>query len=1286
MRRAIGCCVLAMVVVGLLILQGCAEPAAEVAEGGDWPMWRYGAGRVAATPHALPNDLRLQWVRHYTPQKPTWDDDLNQDLMQFGKVREPVVMNGVVYVASSLNDRVDALDARTGKPRWTFFTNGPVRLPPIASDGRVYVVADDGYLYCLDGASGDLLWKFLGAPSERRIIGNERLISSWPARGGPVLADGIVYFAAGIWPFMGVFIYAVDATTGEEIWRSDSVGSKHMIQPHNAPSFGGVAPQGALVVQGDKLLVPGGRSVPAAFDLRTGELEYYHISKYPGGAFVCSLGDFFVNYHRDLSTTLFSLDTGNFVLTSFGNVPVMTEEALYCMGDVVKAFDYENLRLETRQEEVIDKDTREPKTVTHSEWKLDPLWEHTIDASGDLIKAGGKLYAGGDGVISAVTVPGAGGTPITSWTAKIDGTVGRLVAGGAMLFVSTLEGDLYAFGEGETAPLVYDSRSAAEPGIAQMDRAEAKSVLKAAGVDGGYALLYGARDAKLAEALVVAADLRVSVVEPDAVKANNMRRTWDEAGIYGTRLSVQLADPVDARTPAYMSSLTVVDEAAGPYVTDEGFLRGVFESLQPYGGTAVFRAGSVPARDIARAIETLSLANAKVQRSGGDLLLVREGALPGSADWTHQYGDIAQTIKSDDQLVKLPLGVLWFGGNSHNDVLPRHGHGPPEQVIGGRMFIEGMGVISSRDVYTGRVLWKRELAGLGEGIYWDDTYNPDPLTLKYGQLHIPGANARGANYVATEDKVYIAFGRKCLVLDAATGDDVAEYTLPTRAGEAEPPEWGYIGVHEDLLIAGSDFVKYREMTGPDPDDKEAKRSYWYNYDTTSSRGLAVMDRHTGDVLWGYESKLGLRHSGIVVGAGKLFCVDQQPPRVRKLLADQGITTPGTPTVLAFDVRTGEPVWDVTEGVFGTWLSYSTERDILLQAGRPSRDMVRDEPNDRIAAYRGATGDVIWDKPISYGEPAIIHGDTIIAGTGAHSLLTGDLKNRVDPLTGKETPWTYHRNYGCNYAIASENLLTFRSGAAGFFDFALDGGTGNFGGFKTGCTSNLVIANGVLNAPEYTRTCRCSYQNQTSLALVYAPDVEVWTDYGDEGPTGAIESVGVNLGAPGDRRAENGTLWLEYPKIAGPSPEINVAVTPEDTTLRFTYHSSRIESDEGLRWVAASGLNGVSTITIDLGDADTIGLAKERTYSVRLHFSEPEELAPGERSFDVYLQDTLVREGLDIAAEAGGAYRPLVVRFDAVPVTRELEVRLTPTAEMTDRLPVISGIEAIVESPTVAAAE
>src|SRR5437867_11091 len=96
---------------------------------------------------------------------------------------------------------------------------------------------------------------------------------AWPARGAPVIADGKVYFAASIWPFMGIFIHALDARTGEPHWTNDGDGSTYMKQPHNADAFASIAPQGPLVVIGNRLLLPGGRSVPAAFDRRTGKMN-----------------------------------------------------------------------------------------------------------------------------------------------------------------------------------------------------------------------------------------------------------------------------------------------------------------------------------------------------------------------------------------------------------------------------------------------------------------------------------------------------------------------------------------------------------------------------------------------------------------------------------------------------------------------------------------------------------------------------------------------------------------------------------------------------------------------------------------------------------------------------------------------------------------------------------------------------------------------------------------------------------------------------------------------------
>src|SRR5207249_4527543 len=108
------------------------------------------------------------------------------------------------------------------------------------------------------------------------------------------------------------------------------------------------------------------------------------------------------------------------------------------------------------------------------------------------------------------------------------------------------------------------------------------------------------------------------------------------------------------------------------------------------------------------------LAGGKLREAGPWLVLAREGGLSGAGQWTHQNGDAANTRVSRDQLVKAPLGLLWFGGPGNQGILPRHGHGPEPEVIDGRLFLEGMDCLRCLDVYTGRLLWQTELPGLGK--------------------------------------------------------------------------------------------------------------------------------------------------------------------------------------------------------------------------------------------------------------------------------------------------------------------------------------------------------------------------------------------------------------------------------------------------------------------------------------------------------------------------------------------------------------------------------------------
>jgi outer membrane protein assembly factor BamB len=1277
----------------------------------DWPMWRADANRSAASPEELPPQMHLQWTRQYSPRVQVWDDPLNHDLMTYDRVFEPVVLGERVFIGFNDTDKVVALDLRTGKELWAFYTDGPVRFAPVAWRDKVYFTSDDGHLYCVGAADGQLQWKLRGGPSAQKVLGNQRVISAWPARGGPVLRDGRVYFAASIWPFMGTFIYAVDAETGKVVWVNDGTGAQFIKQPHNAPSFAGVAPQGALVATKDILLVPGGRSIPAAFDRHTGEFLHYQLAtsgKGNGGSFVAANESEYFVHTRLRGVRNYDLKTGKAgKLTN--SEPVLDGTAFYTAA------------------------TNRNGAVVRSLNGTNTLWEVKADASGDLIKAGRRLYAAGSNSLTAIEVSPNGRAARVAWTQSLRGGAERLLAANGKLLAVSLDGRIHVFGAEKAKPFTRRD----EPKSPQPDAvvvAKAKAILAETDASEGYALWLGVNDGVLLEAVLANSKLYIVGVEPDAAKADALRRRLDAAGRYGTRATVHVGDPVSFKAPPYLANLIVVGESFIARLREPAMLQAAFNSLRPYGGTMWLPATGGAQTEFKHLVETAKLERAKVTAADGRLLVTRDGPLPDAADWTHQYGDIGNTVKSDDARVRAPLGLLWFGGSSNMEVLPRHGHGPPEQVVGGRLIIQGMSSFSARDVYTGRQLWKTEFGDLGTfGIYYDKSYTNTPLSTIYNQKHIPGANGRGANYIATEDSVYVVVGSACQVLDAKNGKLRETIQLPPRAGERAAPEWGFIGLLDNVLLAGDGFANYTQKFG------SLVRTNTIE-DFSASAGLVAFDRHTGKLLWRVPAWHSFLHNGIVAGNGRIYCLDKLPASAEDKLKRRGSPLPTNYRIAALDAATGKLLWEESKNIFGTWLSYSKQHDVLLLAGAKASDRLKDEVGEGMAAYRGAEGKILWqDLKRKYTGPCILHNELILtsansyqASSGAFKLLDGSPHLVRNPLTGKLEPWRVSRAYGCNNIVASENLLTFRSGAAGFYDLLSQSGTGNLGGFKSGCTANLVVANGVLNAPDYTRTCSCAYQNQTSLALVHMPDMELWayTQFGLDATDGdRVERVGINFGAPGDRRAADGTMWLEYPSVGGDSPTVPVTVTGKGTNY-FRRHAAQM-SGEGLPWVASSGLRDCETVTVtpeifrptvtkpprskeDDEDDDKSGSGKSgktsvevatpaptatdltakpkkaapraphppAPYTVRLHFAEPEELATGQRVFSVALQGKPVLPNFDIVAATGAPRRGVVKEFKGVVIAKDLRITFT-RAPGAKAGPLLCGVELIAEKPLAA---
>ncbi len=1233
--------------ISRLLFLAClpAAPAAPAAH--DWPTWRHDAARTASSPLELAPQLHLQWIREYPPASPAWPD---QPRMRFDAAYEPVVMGNLIFVPSMTTDTVTALDTRTGAAKWRFFADGPVRFAPTAWEGKVYFVSDDGHLYCLDAQRGTLLWKFRGGPSDRKILGNGRLISMWPARGAPAVEDGTVYFAAGIWPFMGIFLYALDARSSRVVWANDGDGSLYIQQPHRAYAFAGVAPQGQLAVTDGKLLVPCGRSVPAVYDRSTGKLVHYALvqNSKKGGWDVAARGDLYFN-----GGGAFEMSTG----LQIGDVPsplVLAGETVYHAGK-----DGGILFFRPPAVEVVERKDKSGKPFKKPRWKKYRAETIETPRFDSLIRAGSRLYAGGRGEVFAVDPA----TRDIVWKSEVQGTVASLLAADDRLFAVTQEGSIYCFGPERTGTPRIHRREAPRPAPADAWTARARSVLETAGVREGWCIAWGAGGGRLVTELARQSGLHIIVVEPDPKKVESLRRELAGAGLYGERIAVHQGDLSSFNLPPYLATLMVSEDpaAAGIRMSRESAAR-MFASLRPFGGAACLPVPAGGRGDFGAGIE-----GAEVRQAGDLIVLRRPDAPPGSGNWTHEHADAANTRCSKDNL-KAPLGLLWFGGTSHEGILPRHGHGPQPQVLDGRLFIEGADMIRAVDIYTGRLLWEASLPGIGR--FYNNTF------------HQMGANAAGTNFISTPDGIYAAWGNRCVRLDPATGNKTGEFSLPVPAGGRSPPQWGYINAHDRYLVGGAEPLQEAVRIAasevgsgddPDPDDEEMQAIFkklnalkGINDTFSSSRSLTVMDRHTGKVLWSAAARSGFRHNAVCIGDGRLYAIDRlSGPQIDRM-KKRGETPRTAPRLVAFDLKTGRELWSSEGDIFGTWLGYSEEHDILLEAGRRARDTLNDEPRG-MRAWKGADGRALWSEA-HVGVP-IINGRTIYTEGKAYDLLTGKVKKRQHPLTGLSADWIWSRNYGCNTPMASRNLLVFRSGAAGYFDLIADGGTGNFGGFRSGCSNNLVVAGGVLVAPDYTRTCTCSYQNQTSLALVHMPDVEQWTFLGTREINGPIRRVGINLGAPGDRRAEDGTLWLEHPATPGVSPPVAVATVPEQPEW-FRRHSSRVEGR--LNWVGASGAVGLRSISVTL---DKEGAA-ERPFTVRLCFAEPEAVRAGTRIFSVAIQGRTVLNRLDVAREAGGPLRTLIREFKGIPAGKDIEITLTP--ETPGSKPILSGVQIVQE--------
>lgn len=641
------------VISGLVLLFVCTSSRA-----GDWPMWRHDAARTGVTSAGLKQPLHLTWVRHLPALVPAF----HSSRLQFDAGYEPVVSQGLMLVASSRTDSVTAYRSSTGEEVWTVRANGPVRLAPAVWKSSVCFGSDDGYLYCVELQTGKLRWKYRAVPSERRLLGNQRLISVWPVRGGPVVADGRVYFAAGVWPFEGVFVYAMDVESGDVIWRNDRLGYLFGQQPHNTEAIGGLAPQGYLVVHDNQIVVPCSTAYPAILNRESGELIEFELpgpGRFPGGWFAA-----------------------------------IDETSARAIRRGKLTFD-----------DVVNRQLHEDKVHKG----------HGVSGISRLIRAGEQAFQFDDNV------------------AGVEGTIHSMVAANGQLFVSTREGRIYCFAESdkpepdnpESTKVTHWRQPELPLTATAASTAQARRLLKEASANHGYAFIIGLTDGSLVKALVHESNYHVIAVDDDPQRVHTLRQELDAAGVYATRAVVLESSLLRLALPPYVATVLTTERNEDSIQLSKDLL----QSLRPYGGIAAFPDRGVSNPDN---LQSHSPGNFQSSTTGEHVLVRRIGALPGSTQYNGDWK------LSPDELVRFPLGVLWF-----DDTLSHFKRSPQPQFRDGLMISRPKDWHAPRvageystdypllppvlsDIYTGRVLDPTERPDVRDLLEKTDPGKPEP--------------------------------------------------------------------------------------------------------------------------------------------------------------------------------------------------------------------------------------------------------------------------------------------------------------------------------------------------------------------------------------------------------------------------------------------------------------------------------------------------------------------------------------------------------------------------------
>ncbi len=450
----------------------------------DWPTLQHDNRRSGATSASLNFPLDANWTfKSPRPPQTAWEGPAKWDaysaqsdlksMRNFDPAFYVTAVGDRVYFGSSADDAAHCLDAKTGKEIWTYYTNGPVRVPPTIDNGKAYFGSDDGNAYCVDAKTGEFIWQQKPADDDRYIPVNGKLTSTYPVRTGVLVKDGIAYFGASLLPWRNSYLMAVSADSG----HLDGPGLFKKVET-------GMAMQGAFLASKDHIYVLQGRSAPIVFNRDEGKKRgtiggeggiYALITE--DNSFIAGSPSQKVDYFKETTESGESrdqmasyeganrivIDGGVAYLHAKGELSAFKRsEYMALQAEIIQREpDAEKLRkdIKTLKKQLEkDKDSALLKKKMRDAVKSQKLlkdeidgfiaqlpdcfmWRIECDNAHALIKAGNTLIAGGTNSVAAYDP--ATGKQI--WDTEVEGIAHGLAVAQGQLYVSTDKGYIYSY-------------------------------------------------------------------------------------------------------------------------------------------------------------------------------------------------------------------------------------------------------------------------------------------------------------------------------------------------------------------------------------------------------------------------------------------------------------------------------------------------------------------------------------------------------------------------------------------------------------------------------------------------------------------------------------------------------------------------------------------------------------------------------------------------------------------------------------------------------------------------